>query len=276
MARESLPSRGAAHRGAARVARRRAMWRDVSAVSGRGIDIRPRRRYTPTMPQPSRAERRRRARERGAAPPSAASRSPAPAPRAAGTPGAGVPPRPALRRRGTPAWRWWAAGAAAAAVLAAAGWWWLAPRAGAGHGPLIEGDRVAYEGNTHVPVGTPIHYRAQPPASGDHYPDPAAPGVYPGGLLPGHWVHNLEHGYIVLAYRPPATPRQLRELQHLQDSLPRSKWGFVKLVVVPYEGMPHPYALLAWTWRLWLDRLDPETVAGFYRAHVDRGPEDVP
>jgi hypothetical protein len=40
--------------------------------------------------------------------------------------------------------------------------------------------------------------------------------------------------------------------------------------------MPHPYAALAWTYRLWLDQLDRQKILDFYRAHVDRGPEDIP
>jgi hypothetical protein len=126
-------------------------------------------------------------------------------------------------------------------------------------------------------MNSPIQYHAHPPASGPHYPQPAAAGVYPEGLAEGFWVHSLEHGYVALAYRPPASPEQLRQFDEMLRTFPKSrKWNLVKLVVVPYREMDHPYAVLAWTWRLWLDQLDREKVLEFYRAHVDRGPEEVP
>jgi len=100
--------------------------------------------------------------------------------------------------------------------------------------------------------------------------------VYPEGLQPGYWVHSLEHGYIVLAYRPPASPEMLRQFDEMMHNFPKSKYGFVKMVIVPYPDMPHPYAALAWTYRLWLDEFDRQKILDFYRAHVDRGPEDIP
>src|SRR5438874_921600 len=50
------------------------------------------------------------------------------------------------------------------------------------------------EGNTHVPVGTVISYRTDPPTSGNHYPDPQPGGFYTSPILPGFLVHSMEHG----------------------------------------------------------------------------------
>jgi hypothetical protein len=217
----------------------------------------------------SRAERRRRARE-GA--PAAASAKPAPPRPAPAHPAV----EPGQRRRKQPGWIWWGVGVVVLLVLVGGAWWALSSRTAAQTGPKIDGDPVPSEGSTHVPIGTPIDYRAHPPTSGSHYPTPAPRGVYPEGMREGFWVHSLEHGYIVLAYRPPVSPDQIQQFEQLLASFPKSKYGFVKLVVVPYQEMDHPYAVLAWTWRLWLDRFDRQKVLGFYRAHVDRGPEDVP
>ncbi len=175
-----------------------------------------------------------------------------------------------------PRWVWWAAGLAALTVVVGGAWWVLSSRTVVQGGPTLQGEQVPSEGNTHAPEGSPIAYRAHPPASGTHYPTPAPRGVYPQGLPEGLWVHSLEHGYIVLAYRPPASPDQLPQFQDMVESFPKSKYGYAKLVIIPYRDMDHPYAALAWTWRLWLDRFDREKVLEFYRAHVDRGPEDIP
>jgi hypothetical protein len=219
------------------------------------------------MTQPSRAERRRKARE---------AMAPAPAGVAAAAPRAAVPAKsPAVvRRRPYPA-IWWMLGAVALLAIGGLAWWITLGRAPA-QAVVNIGEHLAYEGNTHVPPGTVINYRDHPPASGNHYGNPAPPGVYPEGLPPGNWVHSLEHGYIVLAYRPPTNPEMLKQFDEMMRDFPKSKYGFAKMVVIPYPDMAHPYAALAWTYRLWLDQFDRQKILDFYRAHVDRGPEDIP
>lgn len=208
-----------------------------------------RKGVTRSMPQRSRVERRAQA---------------APAtPRAQAA-------RPAPLRRGRPL-VWWAA---AAAVVASAGvaWWAVAGRPQA---PLL-GERIPDEGYEHVPVGTQVPYKAHPPASGPHYPQPAAAGVYPQGLPPGFWVHSLEHGYVVVLYRPPISQALLLQFREMVRDFPPSKFGNVKLVVAPYGEMLHPFAVLSWGWRMWMDAFDRGRVLDFYRQHVDRGREDIP
>jgi hypothetical protein len=179
-------------------------------------------------------------------------------------------------RRGL--WTWWVAGALLLVVAGGVSWWAAAGRAKMLSGPLPPdlGQYVPNEGWEHVAVGSQIHYRANPPSSGPHYPFPAPAGVYPNGLLTGFWVHNLEHGYIVLLYRPPATQKQLAAFDRMAANFPKSKFGNVKLVVVPYSDMPHPYAVLAWDWRLDMDEFKEGTVLEFYKQHVDHGREDIP
>ena len=162
-------------------------------------------------------------------------------------------------------------------ALAAAGVvWWVAAARPPGPPPPWMGQQIPDEGRDHVPVGSSIEYRAHPPASGPHYPAPAPTGVYAQGLLTGFWVHSLEHGYIVLAYKPPVSDSLLAEFNRMVTDFPKSKFGNVKLVIVPYDQMLHPFAALAWDWRLEMDAFDRDTVLKFYRAHVDRGPEDIP
>ena len=229
--------------------RRESSWRDLRVT------------------QLSRAERRRRARAATSTPQASAEPVVSRA-----TPG--TRPPAAARRRPQPA-IWWGLGGAALLVIAGIAWWALSGHTRAQAVPNA-GDHLAYEGNSHVPPGTVINYRDHPPASGNHYPTPAPARVYPEGLQPGYWVHSLEHGYIVLAYRPPASPEMLQQFDEMMRNFPHSKYGFVKMIIVPYPDMPHPYAALAWTYRLWLDGFDRQKILDFYRAHVDRGPEDIP
>jgi hypothetical protein len=170
---------------------------------------------------------------------------------------------------------WWTAAALAVVVAAGAVFWTTSKRSPAPAGPVL-GQRLPDEGFDHVAVGSTVHYKANPPASGPHYPFPAPAGVYPNGLQTGFWVHSLEHGYIALLYKPPVTPAQLAGFDRMVKDFPKSKYGNVKLVIAPYPDMPHPYAVLAWDWRLWMDSYDPAAVLQFYKEHVDHGREDIP
>ncbi len=171
---------------------------------------------------------------------------------------------------------WWIV-AAVVAALAAGGivWWTTSARTQVPPGATL-GERVRDEGFDHVAVGTQIQYQARPPASGPHYPAPAPAGVYPEGLLPGFWIHSLEHGYIVLLYKPPVSDARNLEFREMVRDFPKSKYRNVKLVVAPYEEMSHPFAVLAWDWRLFMDTFDRAKVLEFYKGHVDQGREDLP
>jgi hypothetical protein len=64
-------------------------------------------------------------------------------------------------------------------------------------------------GAIHVPLGDKVTYTYCPPASGKHY-NAAGQGPIKAGLygpddktVPEGWLHNLEHGYIVLLYKCP-------------------------------------------------------------------------
>lgn len=168
----------------------------------------------------------------------------------------------------------WIAGVLILAASIGAAWWATSGRIQVAAQQV--GERIPDEGFEHVPIGTAVTYRAHPPASGPHYPIPAQAGVYPDGLVPGLWIHSLEHGYIVLVYKPPVTQKLLMELQDMVRDFPKSKFGNVKLVIAPYSEMSHPFAVLAWDWRLWLDSFDQAKVLAFYQAQVDHGREDLP
>src|SRR5882672_5783083 len=77
------------------------------------------------------------------------------------------------------------------------------------------------EGNTHVPVGTVIAYRTDPPTSGNHYPDPQPGGFYTQPILPGFLVHSMEHGGVIIYYHDPAlTGAQRNRLRDLAKQHP--------------------------------------------------------
>ena len=130
----------------------------------------------------------------------------------------------------------------------------------------------------HVPDGSPIAYGSRPPTSGAHYPAPYPNyGVVEQPVPPGNWVHNLEHGAIVLLYHcPQGCPDLVAKLREFHATLPRgrnARRGVARMLVVPYSDMDHRLAVVAWGRVLELDEFDPAQVQRFYEAYIDRGSE---
>ncbi len=136
------------------------------------------------------------------------------------------------------------------------------------------------EGGGHVAEGTPIEYKNNPPASGLHYAKLAEYGVYTEAIPAPYWVHNLEHGAIVVLYNCLSGEAQCaqaaEQLRTLYQQLPPGKYGEVKLVATPYPELRTRFAVLAWNRILELDAFDAQRITEFYETWVDKGPEDVP
>ena len=133
------------------------------------------------------------------------------------------------------------------------------------------------EGANHVAVGTLVNYKNSPPSSGAHYPQWANYGVYLQAVPAGFWIHNLEHGAVVLLFKCESNCQSVAEqAQKTVQTLPPGKYGQVKLVATPYNAMPRNFAVVAWGRVDDFDTLDAERIKKFYIAFVDKGPEDVP
>ena len=142
----------------------------------------------------------------------------------------------------------------------------------------LPGTPVPDEGRNHIPDTQQPQYAHYPPASGPHYDAPANWGTYDQPLPDGRWVHNLEHGGIVILYKcPSGCPDLVKQINDFYAAAPRStKWNEVKLVITPYDKMQHQLAIVAWDWIDEMDAFDRGRLLKFYNAHIDQGPEDVP
>jgi hypothetical protein len=139
------------------------------------------------------------------------------------------------------------------------------------------GREVPSEGALHVEQGTLIDYENYPPSSGPHYPAPYNWGVYTDEVPEGNFVHNLEHGGIVILYKcDEPCPDLERSLVDLYQTVPPSRFGNVKLLTSPYSKLQNAITALAWGWVLEMDEFDRDRLLRFYRARLDQGPEQVP
>ena len=135
-------------------------------------------------------------------------------------------------------------------------------------------------GQGHVPRGTKITYTYCPPASGRHYNVPDAPitaRVYgPGdGVIPEGWIHNLEHGALVVLYR--GDQPDLEALRALYTAVPVSPvCGFTPggqspgPVVARFDDMAWPYAAMVWDRILPLQTIDQQAMLDFYATWGER------
>jgi uncharacterized protein DUF3105 len=142
-------------------------------------------------------------------------------------------------------------------------------------------------GRSHV-VGRPQKYLFCPPASGNHLnvvgQGPIQPRVYKPGenVGPPNWIHNLEHGGLVVLYKsdsPGATAAGLQAFQAFFDSFPPSPIcklapHLVSPVIAQFDQMPHAYAVLVWDRVFYLDTWDPAAALQFYNTEDERLDKD--
>lgn len=134
------------------------------------------------------------------------------------------------------------------------------------------------QGQKHLGPGeTNDKYNSNLPSSGDHAQAPAPWGVKDSEIPNETFVHNLEHGGVVIAYKPDLPEDQVKRLEEIFNKLPKSQqFGTIKALLIPRAQNDKPVQLAAWTYTLNLDGIDEAQITAFYRSHVDKGPELVP
>jgi hypothetical protein len=133
------------------------------------------------------------------------------------------------------------------------------------------------EGRDHVPAGSPIHYRNELPSSGPHYPSPDLWGVYGEPVAPGYWVHNLEHGGIVVLYNCPTGCSEIvAELAEAYRTFPNGEFGEVKLLIAPDPTLRYQVVAIAWNWVAEFTKFNVDDLRRFYLDHGEQGPERFP
>lgn len=105
-----------------------------------------------------------------------------------------------------------------------------------------------------------VQFNSNPPTSGPHYGAAVAPGIYGAFLPPGLTVHAMEHGRVVIAYRPDIDPVVQAELESIARQFTRDT------VLHPSPDLDVPIALVAWGRLLRMDVYDRALVVDF----VDR------
>ncbi len=143
-------------------------------------------------------------------------------------------------------------------------------------------------GNTHVLKGEKVTYPVCPPASGKHVnqsPSGPIPAKFYGPddtAVPNGWVHNLEHGGLVLLYscdKGACDAGSQDALKAFYTGFPASPIcqvppGTISPVVARFEQMPTRYAALVWDRVYYFDDFDAAQVYDFFNRYAERVDSD--
>jgi hypothetical protein len=137
-------------------------------------------------------------------------------------------------------------------------------------------------GRNHILSPENQRYAACPPASGPHYAGLDGPiqARYYGpddATLPQGWIHNLEHGGLVILYScdkgacDAATQQSLQDLFNSFPDSPQCKLpkGTIGPVITRFEEMKAPIAGLLWGRVLFQDKLDTAQLLEYFRTQAE-------
>ena len=142
------------------------------------------------------------------------------------------------------------------------------------------------EGSNHV--ATKVKYKTNPPTSGDHVPpqEVASDGNYTESVAPEpeRYVHSLEHGRIVIHYKPTLPKRQVGQLLTLFGENSDTDFGLASvgggftLLLKNNTQMPDDVAATAWGHLLTCKTMNDKTfdaIRAFRQRYVLQAPEKV-
>jgi hypothetical protein len=137
------------------------------------------------------------------------------------------------------------------------------------------------EPGMHVAVGTPIDFSTNPPATGAHYPMWAQFDRTYTALDRGYWLHDAEHGAVILLYNCPAgCPDIVSGLEDVVRAMQIDHGCTLPLrqraIVTADPLLPAEVTVAAVAWNVMYTAtcVDPY-LNTFAIDHYNRGPEDI-
>jgi hypothetical protein len=121
------------------------------------------------------------------------------------------------------------------------------------------------------PVRTP--YNSNPPTSGWHVGSMVSPwGIQAEPVDDRVSVHNIEHGGIIIHYKPSLEANALTELKAIAGEFQRQN-PCVLMVPRAEDQMDAPIVMTAWNYLLPLQTVDKDSMTLFFADRVGKGPE---
>jgi len=146
----------------------------------------------------------------------------------------------------------------------------------------LKSEKAEPAGEHITAIGETVDYPSDPPTSGVHFEIPAEDGAFEEAPDVKRLVHTLEHGRIIIWFKPNLPEQQRASLKALFEE------DEYQMLLVPNETMPYQVAATAWnrepepvgTGRLLGCKTYNEQVIDAIRAfkdeHRGNGPEAIP
>ena len=128
------------------------------------------------------------------------------------------------------------------------------------------GQAFEIQDSTHIRPNAPTPaYSTNPPTSGQHA-SPVPGGFYPAGVKDIYAVHNLEHGYIWIAYKniDGETVGKLKSLGQRYSG---------SVVVSLRAANDSPIAVSSWGRQMKMDTYDEKAILDFIQKNKNQSPE---
>lgn len=110
-------------------------------------------------------------------------------------------------------------------------------------------------------------YNSDPPTSGTHANAWAPCGVYRQVIPKPFQVHSLEHGAVIIQYRPDLPEQERNEVEDLVRELA------THAISAPGENVSGDLVMTAWTHMQIVDEFDIDAVRDFWADFARTGPE---
>lgn len=153
---------------------------------------------------------------------------------------------------------------------------------GAGGGNLCQPttELPPLEPGIHVALCSVINYTSNPPTSGSHYPIWAAFKSYPQAIPRGFWVHDMEHGAVVIAYNcPMGCAAELAQIEAMLAARPADPLCVMPLtgryILTPDPLLDSQFAVVAWGAVMKSDCLNVAAMNAFIDQHYAKAPENT-
>ena len=133
-------------------------------------------------------------------------------------------------------------------------------------------ERPEVQGRAHIDIGTPHEpYSSDPPTSGPHYQVPAATGFNLDPLPPEQLIHNMEHGQIILWYKPDLPQESIGDVEDLVSAESQAT------VASPYANIEAPYEIVvtAWGATMSCEKISQAAIDEFRVQFQGKGPEEL-
>jgi hypothetical protein len=127
------------------------------------------------------------------------------------------------------------------------------------------------EGRQHVEDGVQVPYQTDPPTSGPHYAEWADPGFYEQPVPAENLVHNLEHGQLVIWYRPDASSEVLDDIRDFAEGTQPA------ILATPWPTIESPFSftITGWAASQSCEQFSEDALAEFRQRYQGKGPEPV-